>query len=54
VRILVRILEFVRLAPKGTAKITEEPIIAGDALILVGKKSIFTTIFLMIGRKPKA
>jgi sterol 24-C-methyltransferase len=54
VRLLVRTLEFVRFAPKGTAKITEELIIAGDGLVLGGRKGIFTPMYLMVGKKPEA
>jgi sterol 24-C-methyltransferase len=54
VRLLVRTLEFVRFAPKGTAKITEELVIAGDGLVLGGRKGIFTPMYLMVGRKPEA
>jgi sterol 24-C-methyltransferase len=54
VRFLVRTLEFVRFAPKGAAKITEELIIAGDGLVLRGRKGIFTPMHLMVGKKPEA
>ncbi|KAF2470516.1 S-adenosyl-L-methionine-dependent methyltransferase [Lindgomyces ingoldianus] len=54
VRLLVRGLEFVRYAPKGTAKITEELIIAGDALVLGGTSGVFTPMYLMVGKKPEA
>lgn len=51
VRALVAILEFVRVAPKGTARITEELISGADALILGGKKGVFTPMLLMVGKK---
>ncbi|OAG03970.1 putative tocopherol O-methyltransferase [Paraphaeosphaeria sporulosa] len=54
VKIIVRILETVRVAPKGTLKMTEEFITAADALIDGGKKGIFTPMFLMVARKPDA
>ncbi|KAH8702824.1 sterol 24-C-methyltransferase [Phaeosphaeriaceae sp. PMI808] len=52
VKIIVRILETVRYAPKGTLKMTEEFIVAADGLVDGGKKSLFTPMYLMIGRKP--
>jgi len=54
VKLLVRTLEFVRFAAKGTTKITEELIISGDGLVLAGRKGIFTPMYLMVGRKPEA
>jgi len=54
VRFLVRALELFRVAPKGTAKITEELITAGDSLVAGGKKGIFTPMFLMVGKKREA
>lgn len=54
VKIIVRVLEAVRVAPKGTLKMTEGFITAADALIDGGKKGIFTPMFLMVGRKPVA
>jgi sterol 24-C-methyltransferase len=39
VRLLVRTLEFVRFAPKGTAKITEELIMPGTVWFLEGGKA---------------
>lgn len=53
VKAIVRALEFVRYAPKGMTKITEELIIAGDALVAGGKAGIFTPMYLMIGKKPE-
>jgi len=50
---LVRTLEFVRFAPKGTAKITEELVLAEDGPILGGRKGIFTPMYLMVGRNPE-
>ena len=43
-RLLVRTLEFVRFAPKGTAKITEELVIAGDGLVLGGRKHLHANV----------
>ncbi|KAF2122564.1 sterol 24-C-methyltransferase [Lophiotrema nucula] len=51
VRAIVRALEFVKYAPKGTTNITEELIIAGDSLVAGGKAGIFTPMYLMIGKK---
>ncbi|KAF2867539.1 S-adenosyl-L-methionine-dependent methyltransferase [Massariosphaeria phaeospora] len=52
VRFLVRALEFTRIAPKGTTKITEELIMAGDSLVAGGKRGVFTPMYLMVGKKP--
>jgi sterol 24-C-methyltransferase len=51
VRLLVRTLEFLKIAPKGTTRITEELIIAGDSVVAGGKNAIFTPMYLMLGRK---
>lgn len=50
-RFLVRFLEFVRFAPKGTTKITEELIISRDSLVAGGKGGVFTPMFCMVGRR---
>ncbi|KAF2691238.1 hypothetical protein K458DRAFT_438889 [Lentithecium fluviatile CBS 122367] len=52
VKLLVRLLETVRYAPKGTLKTTEEFIGAADSLIVGGKEGLFTPMYLMVGRKP--
>jgi sterol 24-C-methyltransferase len=54
VRFLVRALELVRVAPKGTTKITEELIISGDSLVAGGKGGLFTPMYLMVGQKGDA
>jgi sterol 24-C-methyltransferase len=54
VKLIVRLLETVRYAPKGTLKMTEEFIGAADALVDGGKKGLFTPMYLMVGRKPTA
>ncbi|KAF1957087.1 S-adenosyl-L-methionine-dependent methyltransferase [Byssothecium circinans] len=54
VKLIVRVLEAVRYAPKGTLKMTEEFIGAADSLIAGGKKGLFTPMYLMVGRKPTA
>ncbi|KAF2641223.1 hypothetical protein P280DRAFT_489637 [Massarina eburnea CBS 473.64] len=51
VKIIVRILDMVRYAPKGTLKMTEEFIGAADSMIDGGKKDLFTPMYLMVGRK---
>lgn len=54
VKLIVRILETVRHAPKGTLKMTEEFITAADGMVEGGNKGLFTPMYLMVGQKPEA
>ncbi|EKG20191.1 Methyltransferase type 11 [Macrophomina phaseolina MS6] len=47
-------LEYIGLAPKGTQKTADSLAIAADALVAGGKEKLFTPMYLMVGRKPKA
>lgn len=49
---LLHTLEFVRLAPTGTAQTAAELSAGGDALVLGGEHGLFTPMYLMIGKKP--
>jgi len=49
---LVRGLEYMHIAPKGTYKVNEMLSKTADALVLSGKTSIFNPCFLLVGRKP--
>lgn len=51
VKCLIRVLEFVRVAPKGTLRITNELITACDGLVAGGKQGLFTPMYLMVGKK---
>ncbi|KAF1975828.1 hypothetical protein BU23DRAFT_632710 [Bimuria novae-zelandiae CBS 107.79] len=51
-RPLIKVLEWVGIAPRGTATITEDLLIANDALVAGGREEIFTPMFLMITKKP--
>ena len=51
---LLRSLEFVGLAPSGTAQTAAELSDGGDALVAGGKEGLFTPMYLMIGKKPLA
>lgn len=51
---LLRSLEFVGLAPSGTATTAAELSDGGDALVAGGKHGLFTPMYLMIGKKPVA
>ncbi|KAK7740987.1 Sterol 24-C-methyltransferase erg6b [Cytospora paraplurivora] len=45
-------LEALRLAPPGTKKTGDSLAKAAEALVLGGKKKLFTPMFLMVARKP--
>ncbi|KAK5108199.1 Delta(24)-sterol C-methyltransferase [Cryomyces antarcticus] len=47
-------LEMISLAPKGTQKTADSLALAGDCLVAGGKQKLFTPMYLMVGRKPKA
>ncbi|KAF2446587.1 putative tocopherol O-methyltransferase [Karstenula rhodostoma CBS 690.94] len=51
-RVIIRVLEWVGVAPKGTCAITEDLLVANDALMAAGKAGIFTPMLLMVGKKP--
>lgn len=48
---LLRVLEGVRLAPRGTAETARELSDGGDALVEGGREGLFTPMYLMVGRK---
>ncbi|OQO10610.1 Sterol 24-C-methyltransferase erg-4 [Cryoendolithus antarcticus] len=47
-------LEMIGLAPKGTQKTADSLALAADCLVAGGQKKLFTPMYLMVGRKPKA
>lgn len=47
-------LETLRIAPRGTAKTADSLAVAADALVAGGKEKLFTPMYLMVARKPKA
>ena len=47
-------LEVVKMAPKGTQKTADSLAKAADCLVAGGKEKLFTPMYLMVGRKPKA
>lgn len=47
-------LETIGLAPKGTQKTADSLAVAADSLVAGGKEKLFTPMYLMVGRKPKA
>jgi len=49
---VVRILEWIGVAPKGTFAVGESLKIAADALVKGGQQKLFTPMFLVINRKP--
>lgn len=51
--VLVRVLEFCRIAPAGSAAASDLLLDASKALVEAGKLGIFTPSFFIIGRKPK-
>ncbi|KAH1141014.1 hypothetical protein AAZX31_12G009100 [Glycine max] len=51
-RSLIRALEFVRLAPRGSLKVQEILQRAADGLLEGGKKEIFTPMYFFLARKP--
>ncbi|KAI9851267.1 MAG: Delta(24)-sterol C-methyltransferase [Thelocarpon superellum] len=51
---LIRGLETFRLAPAGTQKTADSLGVAADCLVAGGREKLFTPMFMMIARKPKA
>ncbi|GAM88892.1 hypothetical protein ANO11243_069260 [Dothideomycetidae sp. 11243] len=49
---LLNSLEFVGLAPSGTARTAAELSNGADALVAGGREGLFTPMYLMIGKKP--
>uniref|UniRef100_A0A2P2PQD1 Methyltransferase n=1 Tax=Rhizophora mucronata TaxID=61149 RepID=A0A2P2PQD1_RHIMU len=52
IRTIVRVLESVRLAPKGSLKVHEVLEMGGESLTAGGRKGIFTPMFFFLARKP--
>lgn len=50
----VGVLEMVGVAPRGTQKTADSLAKAADCLVAGGKEKLFTPMYLMVGRKPKA
>ncbi|KAJ2740089.1 Delta(24)-sterol C-methyltransferase [Coemansia sp. BCRC 34301] len=48
----VKVLEKVRIAPKGTFKVQDVLTTAADSLVAGAKIEIFTPMYLIVGRKP--
>jgi sterol 24-C-methyltransferase len=48
----LKVLEGVRLAPKGTSKVQRMLMNAQKGLVAGGQKKIFTPMYMMVGRKP--
>lgn len=49
---MLRVLETLRLAPKGTTDINSMLMRTAESLIQGGKSGIFTATYLLVGRKP--
>lgn len=47
-------LEMIGFAPKGTQKAADNLALAADNLVAGGKEKLFTPMYLMVARKPKA
>lgn len=47
-------LEYIGLAPKGTQKTADSLALAADNLVAGAQKKLFTPMYLMVARKPKA
>ncbi|KAF2165559.1 hypothetical protein M409DRAFT_24412 [Zasmidium cellare ATCC 36951] len=47
-------LETVGIAPKGTLKVAESLVVAADALVAGAQQKLFTPMYLIVARKPKA
>jgi sterol 24-C-methyltransferase len=52
--VAIATMEFLRIAPKGTVKTQKVLQAGGFALRDAGQEGIFTTMYLMVGRKPAA
>jgi sterol 24-C-methyltransferase len=46
--------ETIGLFPKGTQKTADSLAVGADCLVDGGKKKLFTPMYLMVARKPKA
>ncbi|KAI0524992.1 hypothetical protein KFK09_004382 [Dendrobium nobile] len=51
-RVMVRMLEFVRIAPAGSMRVSSLLEKAADGLAAGGRKEIFTAIYFFLARKP--
>lgn len=51
---MVYVLETLRIAPKGTTKVSKLLEKAGKCLVQAGEKNIFTPMFFFLARKPLA
>jgi sterol 24-C-methyltransferase len=51
---LIGVLETLGLAPEGTQKTADSMAVAADCLVAGGKEDLFTPMYLMVARKPKA
>lgn len=47
-------LELLGLAPGGTQKTADSMAVAADCLVAGGKEDLFTPMYMMVARKPKA
>ncbi|KAI9795616.1 MAG: Delta(24)-sterol C-methyltransferase [Piccolia ochrophora] len=47
-------MEMVRMAPHGTQKTADSLALAADCLVAGGREKLFTPMYLMVARKPKA
>ncbi|KAK5001285.1 Delta(24)-sterol C-methyltransferase, partial [Elasticomyces elasticus] len=47
-------LEMIGLAPRGTQKTADSLARAADCLVAGGKEKLFTPMYLMVARKPRA
>jgi sterol 24-C-methyltransferase len=50
----IGVLEFLKLAPYGTRKTADSLALAADCLVAGAKEDLFTPMYLMVARKPKA
>jgi len=50
----IGVLELLGIAPGGTQKTADSMALAADCLVAGGKKDLFTPMYLMVARKPKA
>jgi sterol 24-C-methyltransferase len=50
---LIHVLEFIGIAKTGTANITKEMIHGGDCIGEAGRDKLFTSMYFMLGLKPK-
>jgi sterol 24-C-methyltransferase len=50
--VVIRMLELVGVARKGTATMAKEMIHGGDCIAEAGRNQLFTPMYFMVGRKP--